>query len=79
MIYISNLGMHFGHQTLFDNVSFQLNRANRYGLVGANGSGKSTLLKILSGEILPESGEVNYPSSLKFGILKVCPLEVGFL
>ncbi len=70
MIYVSDLGMHFGQQVLFEKVSFQLNGGNRYGLVGANGSGKSTLMRILSDEIQPESGEINYPSSLKRGILR---------
>lgn len=54
---------------MFEDVTFQLNKGNRYGLVGANGSGKSTLLKILSGEAQAESGEISYPSSIKFGVL----------
>lgn len=62
--------MNFGQQVLFENVSFQLNQGHRYGLVGANGSGKSTLLKILSGDIQAETGEFNYPASLKMGVLK---------
>jgi ATPase subunit of ABC transporter with duplicated ATPase domains len=70
MITVNNLGMHFGGKTLFEDVSFQLNPGNRYGLVGANGSGKSTLVRILSGEVTPESGSVSLPSSLKVGVLK---------
>ncbi|MBU3915757.1 ATP-binding cassette domain-containing protein, partial [bacterium] len=70
MIYVTNLGMNFGQQVLFEKVSFQLNQGNKYGLVGANGSGKSTLLKILSQEVHAESGDVRFPNSLKFGILK---------
>ncbi len=70
MIYLNNLGMNFGQQVLFENVTIQLNKGNRYGLVGANGSGKSTLLKILAGEIQPETGDISYPSSLKSGILQ---------
>jgi ATPase subunit of ABC transporter with duplicated ATPase domains len=70
MIVVSNLGMHFGQQVLFEDVSFQLNKGNRYGLVGANGSGKSTLLKILAGDVQPESGDIAFPSSLKLGVLK---------
>ncbi|MCP4753195.1 MAG: ATP-binding cassette domain-containing protein [Proteobacteria bacterium] len=62
--------MHFGEKVLFENVGFQLNPGNHYGLVGANGSGKSTLLKILTGEIVSESGEINYPTSLKLGVLQ---------
>jgi len=61
--------MNFGEQILFEKVSFQLNPGHRYGLVGANGSGKSTLLKILSGEVIPEEGEISIPSALRLGIL----------
>ena len=50
MISITNLSKSFGDQTLFDGVSLQFNRGERYGIVGANGCGKSTLLKILSGD-----------------------------
>lgn len=41
-----------------DNVSFELRKGDRLGIVGLNGSGKSTLLKILSGQIKPTSGKV---------------------
>ncbi len=70
MITVTNFGMRFGQKILFENINLQLNKGNRYGMVGANGSGKTTLLKILSGEIQPESGEINYPTSLKLGVLK---------
>ncbi len=70
MISVTDLGMHFGEKTLFEQANFQLNYGNHYGLVGANGSGKSTLMQILSGEIAAEQGIVNFPASLKLGILK---------
>ncbi len=70
MIQVSQLAMRFGKKILFENVSFQLNSGNRYGVAGANGSGKSTLLKIFSGEVAPEEGEVSLPSQTKLGFLK---------
>ena len=70
MISVTDLGMHFGEKTLFEQVNFQLNYGNHYGLVGANGSGKSTLMQILSGKIAAEQGTVSFPASLKLGILK---------
>ena len=70
MISVTDLGMHFGEKTLFEQANFQLNYGNHYGLVGANGSGKSTLMQILSREIVAEQGIVNFPASLKLGILK---------
>ncbi|SIS13252.1 lipopolysaccharide transport system ATP-binding protein [Aquipseudomonas alcaligenes] len=41
-----------------EDISFNLDRGSRLGIVGQNGSGKSTLLKILSGVLTPSSGSV---------------------
>ena len=70
MISVSNFAKAFGQQTLFEDVSFQLNPGNRYGLVGANGSGKSTFLKILAGDEMPSDGVLNMPRKLRLGVLR---------
>ena len=58
MISVSSLSKSFGDVTLFEDVSFQLNAGDRYGLVGANGSGKTTLLNIIAGIDSPSSGSL---------------------
>ncbi len=70
MISVSNLSKAFGQQTLFEDVSFQLNPGNRYGLVGANGSGKSTFLRILTGEERASDGSLSIPKRLRLGVLE---------
>ena len=35
-------------------------------LIGANGVGKSTLIKILGGEIIPDTGSVEFDKNIKF-------------
>jgi ATPase subunit of ABC transporter with duplicated ATPase domains len=70
MISISNLGKSFGDRTLFAGVSLQLNRGERYGLVGANGSGKTTLLNILAGEMDATEGHVSVPKDARLGVLR---------
>jgi len=69
MITVNELAKHFGGQTLFQNVQLQLNKGNRYGIVGANGSGKSTLLRILADQESASDGEVIRVKSARMGIL----------
>lgn len=70
MLQIQGLSKHFGPQTLFEDVTFQLNRGCRYGLVGANGAGKSTFLKILIGDEAPSDGSVVIPKTATVGVLR---------
>ena len=70
MISLSNLSKYYGDQVLFEGVSLQFNRGQRYGIVGANGCGKSTLLKILCGDESASDGELSIPKRAVLGVLK---------
>ena len=54
-----NVVKQYGARTILDFPSFQVYEGDKIGVVGGNGAGKSTLLGVLSGEILPDSGEVD--------------------
>ncbi len=69
MISTANITMQFGAKPLFENISAKFGDGNRYGLIGANGCGKSTLMKILSGELVPSSGNVSVAPGCKLGTL----------
>jgi lipopolysaccharide transport system ATP-binding protein len=45
-------------------VSFEINKGDRVGIIGRNGAGKSTLLKILSRITKPSSGSIEYHGSM---------------
>lgn len=70
MITLSELGKSFGARTLFSGVALQLNKGQRYGLVGANGCGKTTLLKMLIGDEPASEGEISYAKGSKLGVLR---------
>jgi len=53
---IKNLTKKFGRLTAVDNISFNVEKGNVYGLLGPNGSGKSTTLGMLLTTINPTSG-----------------------
>jgi ATP-binding cassette subfamily F protein 3 len=52
---------------LFKNLSFQLKRGQRLGIMGPNGSGKTTLLRCLLGEDQADSGSVQRGHLVEFG------------
>ena len=70
MIQAKNLSKQFAGQTLFKDVSFNLSKGEKVGLVGRNGSGKSTLFKILLGQLSPDEGEVCLPKGYRIGFLE---------
>lgn len=61
---VENLTKTFGDRTILDNISFGITQGQKVALVGINGSGKSTLLKILTQQVLPDSGEVVFKSDI---------------
>ena len=69
MLSISNISVHFGQRTLFENLDLFIGLRERVGLVGRNGAGKSTLLKIIAGVNPPTTGTVTMPKGSKVGYL----------
>jgi ATP-binding cassette subfamily F protein 3 len=60
-----NLSKKYGDNTVFEDVTFSLNRGERVALVGVNGAGKSTLLRLLSGVEAPSRGAVRVGHNVK--------------
>ena len=56
-----------GDKKLFIDLSFQLQRGQRLGIMGPNGCGKSTLLKIILGELKADSGVIKLGHKVDVG------------
>ena len=69
MISINNLSVEFSAKSLFDNISYVINKKDKIALVGKNGAGKSTMLKIIAGLQKPTSGSVSVPQDVTIGYL----------
>jgi len=54
---VSKLSRHFGKFIAVDEISFEVNRGEIFGFLGANGAGKTTAIKMLCGLLKPTSGE----------------------
>ncbi len=69
MIQLDNLGVFLPQGYLFQNVTAQINKGDKVGLVGKNGAGKSTILKLISGKDKPSEGKVHAPKGTTIGYL----------
>ncbi|WP_010494099.1 ABC-F family ATP-binding cassette domain-containing protein [Paenibacillus elgii] len=69
LLTVEELSHSFGGRVLFKNVSFRLLPGEHVGLVGANGVGKSTLMNILTGNLLKDSGKVEWTPKVNYGYL----------
>ncbi len=52
---------------LVQSVQLEIQRGERWAILGSNGSGKTTLLKTLTGFIAPLEGEIDWNEGLDVG------------
>jgi ATP-binding cassette subfamily F protein 3 len=67
MLSISDLTYRIGGRTLLDKTSLSIGAGQRVGLVGPNGIGKSTLFKLISNELVADSGEISLVKNASVG------------
>lgn len=66
---VENVSHGFGARTILDDVSFQMMKGEHIGLVGANGEGKSTFLNIITGQLAPDEGKIEWARRVTVGYL----------
>ncbi|QJD73016.1 ABC-F family ATP-binding cassette domain-containing protein [Lactobacillus acetotolerans] len=69
LLTVKDLSQSFIDKTLYEDASFALNKDDHMGVTGQNGVGKSTLIKILTGEMIPDKGQVKWQNNVNVGYL----------
>ncbi len=86
IVQLNGVSKSFGSQNVLRDVSFQINSAEKIGLIGANGAGKTTLLKMIGRVYEADTGSISRKAGLQTGTLDQIPdfhegtsvLEEGF-
>jgi len=69
LLTVTNLSHGFGDRTLLVDANFRLLKGEHIGFVGANGEGKSTFLNIITGNLMPDAGKIEWQKNIKVGYL----------
>src|SRR5687767_12079310 len=66
----------YGHRTVHDGFKLNIQRGERWAVMGRNGAGKSTLLKMIAGALEPDWGTVQLGASVTLGYFSQQALDV---
>lgn len=70
---VENISKSFGARTLFEGVSFGINKDQKIAFVAKNGTGKSTILSIINGLDFPDTGQVVIRKGIRMEFLSQEP------
>lgn len=66
-IELHHISKRYGEKVLIDDFDYIVLKNQRLGIIGPNGCGKSTLMKIITGNLQPDSGEVELGDTVQIG------------
>ena len=55
---LENVSLSFGNRQILENINFEINKGEIFGMLGPNGVGKSTIFNLVTGLISPEKGSI---------------------
>lgn len=64
---VRDLSKSFDDTTLFEQISFTIQRGERVSIIGQNGTGKTTLLKLITDSLTPDSGTISLGANVTIG------------
>ncbi len=70
IIQLINVNKSFIAQDILKDVNFIINKGEKVSIVGYNGAGKTTLVRLITGNLLPDSGEIIIPKDYSISYLK---------
>jgi len=70
---VENISKSYGERTLFENLSFGINKDQKIAFIAKNGSGKTTILNIIAGKDTPDTGQVVMRKDIKIEFLSQVP------
>ena len=73
---LKNVHKRYGARVIYDGLTFQVRRRERWCVMGVNGAGKSTLLKLIAGSSSPDEGTVALGASVKMGYFAQHAMEI---
>ncbi|WP_413997663.1 ABC-F family ATP-binding cassette domain-containing protein [Flavobacterium sp. W1B] len=66
---VENISKSFGERTLFENISFGINKDQKIAFIAKNGSGKTTIMSIINGLEEPDGGQVVLRKGIRMAFL----------
>lgn len=67
---VNHITQSFGEEVILTDISFEVQKGERIGLVGINGSGKTTLFKVLTGVYTPDTGSAVFAKETVLGYME---------
>ena len=74
-----NIGHSFGAKRVLEDVNITLEKGQIFGLLGPSGAGKTTLIKILTGQLMPSSGDSSILGIRSIGLRGADYKQVGIM
>jgi ATP-binding cassette subfamily F protein uup len=78
LLQLNEIGLTFGGDPVFEDLSLVVQPGDRVALVGRNGSGKSTLMKVMGGLVEPDRGDIVTGPGVSVGYMEQDPDLSGF-
>ena len=69
LLTVENVTHGFGGRRILEDASFRLLKGEHIGLIGANGEGKTTFLNIITGQLAPDEGKIEWSKRVTVGYL----------